>query len=573
MIRLQRTFTMDRDCFSYLPHELHLTIYQHLLDITRIAREDRTSTLLSLAQTSRHIRATYEPILFRQDGNPDRAMRWGAYHGLIPLMEKALTHGASVKAEGPHPLGPEYTFPTKTGIFTGPAKGSPLHFAAMNGQNDAVDWLLDHGASLHEPSKNLCKCVDPQIPQGFLTDLGRISQNHGSLNHDALSLALCHHQSSTAQLLIDRGAVEGNAEPVALHTAAATGQHDLFFEILRHVGRHAALDTPIESRFTSLHYAACSPVASPAFIQNMLKAGAHVIESAPRTDLPVFYAALNGSWAVATMFLDMDLEMTESQAQVYRAAGITLEGALVHAAVFAPEPPNNSPTSSEWFDGRKQFLARLARQDPNCVNSVYRNPHWYTNDTPLKRAAAKGHLELVRILLDLGADPNVTAGACSETVLHALTRCNLPVYPDDNPSRLSHPSFDFYTCQIENIASPIEKRLAASTPIIIALLEHGASVDGVKDRDGKTPLDLVVRYQVAERADTAKKYIVLFEAVKLLRVLLKHANPGCLQEEQRRRAKTTVKRMELELEGWWCFTPRARGIGGFGHIPSFTSGY
>lgn len=562
------------DCFSYLPHELHLAIYEHLLDITSTDRQDRTLVLSSLAQTSRHICATYEPLLFKQDDNADTAMRWGAYHGLISLMEKALAHGASIKTEGPHPLGPEYTFPTKTGIFTGPAKGNPLHYATMNGQNGAVKWLLDHGASLNEPSKNLCKCVDPQIPQGFLTDLGRISQNHGSLNHDALSLALCHGHSSTAQLLIDRGALEGNPDPAALHTAAATGQHDLFFEILRHVGRQTSLDTPIQSRFTSLHYAACSPNASPEFIRKMLKAGAHVIESAPRTDLPVFYAALNGSWAVASVFLDVGLEMTEPQAQVYHTAGISLEGALVHAAVFAPEPPSDVSTSSEWYDGRKRFLERLARQDPDCVNSIYRNPHWYTNDTPLKRAAAKGHVELVRILLDLGADPNVTAGACSETVLHALTRCNLPVYPDDSQSRVSHPNFDFYTCQIENIASPIEKRLAASTPIIIALLEHGASVDGVKDRDGKTPLDLVIRYQVAERADTAKKYIVLFEAVKLLRVLLKHAKPGCLQDEQRRRAKTTVKRMELELEGWWCFNPRARGSGLTGlHIPTFTPGY
>ncbi|KAK3388376.1 ankyrin repeat-containing domain protein [Sordaria brevicollis] len=565
----------SRDYFSDLPHELHLTIFQHLEDITRDDREELTSTLLSLAQVSHHIRATYEPILFQPNGASDRALRWGAFHGLIPVMEKALYHGASIKAEGPHPLGPEYTFPTKTGIFTGPGKGSPLHFAAMNGQNGAVKWLLDHGASLHEPSKNLCKCVDPQIPQGFLTDLGRISQNHGSLNHDALSLALCHRHSSTAQLLIDHGALEGNAEVSALHTAAATGQHDLFFEILRHVRRRVSSDAPIESRFTALHYAACSPVASPTFIQQMVKAGAHLIESAPRTDLPVFYAALNGSWAVATMFLDVGLDMTEAQAQLYRTAGISLEGALVHAAAFAPEPPSELPTSSEWFDGRKRFLERLARQDPNCVNAIYRNAHWYTNDTPLKRAAAKSRVELVRILLDLGADPNVTAGACSETVLHALTRCNLPVYPDDNPTRVSHPNYDFYTCQIENIATSVEKRLAATTPIIIALLEHGASVDGVKDRDGKTPMDLVIRYQVAERADTAKKYIVLFEAVKLLRVLLKHAKRECLKDEQRRRAKTAVKRMETELEGWWCFNPRSRPIGGVGHshIPSFTPGY
>ncbi|KAK0619649.1 hypothetical protein B0T14DRAFT_211124 [Immersiella caudata] len=45
---------------------------------------------------------------------------------------------------------------------TYPCKGAPLHFAARNGQREAVEWLLEHGASVDVSSLHLADLAGPK---------------------------------------------------------------------------------------------------------------------------------------------------------------------------------------------------------------------------------------------------------------------------------------------------------------------------------------------------------------------------------------------------------------------------
>ncbi|KAG8167932.1 hypothetical protein KVR01_003621 [Diaporthe batatas] len=130
-----------------------------------------------------------------------------------------------------------------------------LHLAARAGNDDVVGILLDHGASIDACSHQLGRRTH------FLS-LGSDIYYGASISdagYSPLHLAICHFRSSTARLLLSRGASSKLSEPdrkdamTALHAAAATGQVDLCKHLLD--GGFVELDAPDQTGLTPFYYA------------------------------------------------------------------------------------------------------------------------------------------------------------------------------------------------------------------------------------------------------------------------------------------------------------------------------
>jgi hypothetical protein len=121
---------------------------------------------------------------------------------------------------------------------------------------------------------------------------------------------------------------------------------------------------------------------------------------------------------------------------------------------------------------------RLLQADPGLVAWTFRCPmlyrlgisHWiYVNDTLLHLAAAGYRVEIVRMLLAAGADPNAAGNMRRSTPLH---------YAADG-------------C-ITGRAWNAQRQVKT----IRCLLDHGANID-VQDKNGATPLHRAVRTRCA----------------------------------------------------------------------------
>ncbi|KAL2152225.1 hypothetical protein VTH82DRAFT_5409 [Thermothelomyces myriococcoides] len=182
-------------------------------------------------------------------------MLWGAAVGRIETMELALAHGADVNRRAlvgnlpdlrqlPDPY-PAVTPRDVRGVgqgMLGPLAGA-LHLAIKMGQDEAVGWLLVHGASVDMWCVSFCDCYN---------DLDRIPKYEtwpvkfccNPLWYP-LHLAICFGRLSTVRILVEAGAsletiVYGKksitagpiARPTALQNAAYAGNLEIFDYLL-----------------------------------------------------------------------------------------------------------------------------------------------------------------------------------------------------------------------------------------------------------------------------------------------------------------------------------------------------
>jgi ankyrin repeat protein len=119
---------------------------------------------------------------------------------------------------------------------------------------------------------------------------------------------------------------------------------------------------------------------------------------------------------------------------------------------------------------------RLLRADAGLATSPFQKPtlynfHWiYVGDTPLHLAAAGYRVEIVRLLLEFGADPNAAKNMRKSSPLH---------YAADG-------------CLASQAWKP--KRQVET---LRSLLDHGANIH-LQDMNGATPLHRAVRTRSAD---------------------------------------------------------------------------
>jgi len=409
--------------------------------------------------------------------------------------------------------------------------------------------LLDHGANLDAPSRGrLCHC-----PEGYQLQLYNCEWMHAADNKEpkgltALHMAICHGQTSTAELLIRRGAsyrmvqprtpphLEAGMERVhdisygAIHTAAACGQHALLHLIKRQAdeqsGDWASSPRPsgsvdILNQQTRwgypLHWAAASHASNPETINTLVALGAKIDqqhafpENREHLYTPLSLAAREGRWDAAMTLLDLGAStdngenhptaVWDSQSLRQRSqppsrpeprnASVIIE-AILGREIHHPQTPSKHRHKhfKAWIKGREDLIRRLIEKERISPSRYYLVEHGY-HTTPLMFCIAYAEnpevaKSLVPLLLELGADVSQQDRE-GNTALHYLVTSK----PRDSrgPRRL----MSNQSMEMGRVFSLDSFEAKTAQACLVALLDKGASVT-VKNEAGLSPLDMVMKY-------------------------------------------------------------------------------
>ena len=330
--------------------------------------------------------------------NPDGStpLQWAVYEGDVAEVRRLLAAGADVSIANAY-------------------GATPMGLAAEIADKDIVRLLLEAGASPDSPN------ADGQTALMVVARTGKVD---------------------TARLLLDRRAAVNARENWGGQTAlmwASARRHPAMIELLlahgaevnarsldrdyqRHVtaeGRPKSMDS---GGFTPLLYAARENCI--ACVDVLLAHGADINLPDPDGVSALHLAIINSNWDLAKKLIEAGADVSQwdvyGEAPLFAAIGRSSRREVVRASI---DPPNVA-------DGMAVIRLLLERGANPNMQLFFRpaNVNGSTNtrgSTPLIRAANNGDLELVKLLLEHGADATI-AMADRQTAIHAVLAGRVP---------------------------------------------------------------------------------------------------------------------------------------------------
>jgi ankyrin repeat protein len=427
----------------------------------------------------------------------------------LATVEALIKRGANVKAA------------TRYGI-------TPMNLAATSGNAAILRRLLDAGADPNTATPGGETALMTAARTGsveavtLLLDRGAQVNGKDSVRaQTALMWAVTEKHSDVVKLLVARGAdvnartnvtiPKGEYVPARAGGASGTG-----------IIRQRALPKA-DGGMTPLLFAVRD--GNTAMTRLLLELGANLEQSSGNHTTPLLIALLNGQVGIATELLE-------------RGANPNAADDYHRAALFAAIDLRNFNHDRYPFmyrDGRdpldliKALLKKGA--DPNLrtdtvpVHGLMQfDASWVNFDgqTPFIRAALSGDGEVMRLLLEHGADPNI-ATTLGSTALMAAAGINwIPA------QTYSHSEADY----VEAVKLCLERGATVNATnslglaaihgaanrgwvsVIQILADHGARLD-VKDNAGRTPMTFAEGIFLAVRPPVAKP-----DAMALLKKLM-----------------------------------------------------
>ena len=193
------------------------------------------ATRAALARTCKQLHSIIERDMYRDNirQNGGWVMGWAAVHGRLGTLQKAMASGADIHAE--YLARAQYLTYALYSSTKIPARQPLLHYAAKSGQDNIVEFLLDHKVDINKkPAEaRLCGCMwSTSPPRRFPRTCSR--------QWAPLHLAICQGNTSTARLLLRRGAIPESdtrqsmvERRLAVCTAIACDQLCLVGDIVR----------------------------------------------------------------------------------------------------------------------------------------------------------------------------------------------------------------------------------------------------------------------------------------------------------------------------------------------------
>ncbi|KAK4537064.1 hypothetical protein CDCA_CDCA10G3089 [Cyanidium caldarium] len=310
----------------------------------------------------------------------------------------------------------------------------------------------------------------------------------------ALAAAVAANQPRTVRALLRGGAGRyprmdarrDDSESVLVHSVRRNYEAIVVQLLANRVGDAQALRVAVECNHRAL-------------MERLAEQPREMVNVAARTE--AFYAAVRcGFTSLAAQLLHYgatpDVERALHLACAHGAgrgmlAFLKSRGASVNA--FVVDDGEAMAVTERWRlpQGETALCADPTLMDPVPVADTIRD-----EQTPLMRAAVRGHDETVRCLLDLGADPNVRAAATGMTALHWAARTGQA----DAVDALLHPPSPESRVEVEarNAAdeTPLEMALSRAVlartdaeeeryaRVIDRLLAEGACLTGAAQRPG-----------------------------------------------------------------------------------------
>ena len=387
----------------------------------------------ALAWAVQYDRLQIAELLLRSGADPTRSNRYGvaplflaAVNGNAALIERLIKAGADPKTAG---------------------KGgeTPLMAAARNGSVDAVRALIARGAD--------------------------VNAREARRGQTALMGAAAEGNAAAARVLIEAGAdvharSKGPATPpmdAAEFTRGNYNRKDRFDEY-----------TPLLMAVRRGH---------TDVVRALLDGGANVRDTAPDGASVLVIAAANAHWELGALLLERGAD-PNAAAQGWNALHQTARTRGLNVTRLAFPVPTGNLSS---FDFAKRLLARGVDVNARVTRSWGRSDNQrgrfsVIGATPLLMAAKTADAELMRLLLESGADIKIR-NRIGTTVMMAAAGCDVTYVGEDS--------------------KPPEESLDA----VKVALEWGGNVNDVND-NGDTPLhgaaftgaDIVVQFLVDKGA-------------------------------------------------------------------------
>jgi ankyrin repeat protein len=404
---------------------------------------------------------------------------------------------------------------------------TPLSLAAANGSVPTIVALLAAGAD-----------VNHRLPQGqtalmmaargghaaaverLLAAGADVNAREERLGETALIWAAAEDHADVVTVLAARGA------DVNLRSKALTFPRQEFGD-----GKSGRLTVLPKGDWTPLMYAARQN--SPAALRALAAAGADVNAVDPDRMTALLVAVINAHYDAAALLLELGADPNLAD-----AAGMTPLYAAVDLNTFADTPGRPMPTPSGTVgavDIVKTLLARGA--DPNqplraplLVRVHDRGDGTLgAGATPLMRAAKKGDVEMMRVLVANGADPARRTTAGADALLYAAGFGGAGRFTIYEARQATEADFieaarlcvdGGADVNAINPAGQTALHLAVAArgaPFVRFLIGRGARVD-VKDKQGRTPLDVALG--AGGRGRGGEPPIVRDDVVALLKQLV-----------------------------------------------------
>jgi ankyrin repeat protein len=251
-----------------------------------------------------------------------------------------------------------------------------------------------------------------------------------------------------------------------------------------------------KGNLTALLFAARQGAAHAA--SALIAAGADLNAADPDGTTPVLLAIINAHYDVATVLVDAGADLTRAD-----NAGM---GPLYAAVdMLHQEPLLNRPFRQPTGDVRPLDLIRLLLDRGADPNARLKSPLLIRQHnggdpllgdgaTPLMRAAKVSDVGLMRLLLDKGADSKRTTKNGTTALMIAASRPGRPGPPEEQTiaalELLRQHGADPNAVNA-NGETALHLAVGRGDQVVSYLVEHGASLD-IKDVFGRTPLDVAL---------------------------------------------------------------------------------
>jgi len=198
-----------------------------------------------------------------------------------------------------------------------------------------------------------------------------------------------------------------------------------------------------------------------------------------------------GDPRLADMELPRSHQLNNSSLSTQKLAASLVEATVKRRRIFIPIEPGKgdnvvgtgagSPLHQAAADGRKEAVKSLLKKGAN-VDALDANGH-----TPLKLALQNNHWDVVRVLLNQGADP---ALAASLSLFPCRVTCSMKdsrakMFADITKKLLDHGLSPDKANALGDTHIHVAAQCGAE-PVLAAFLKHGVDVN-IRDRNGNTP--------------------------------------------------------------------------------------
>ena len=285
---------------------------------------------------------------------------------------------------------------------------SALHLAALNGHTDCVRLLIENGANVNE----LTRSYDNSGFQRslFADDDSRPFDNPG---YTPLMLAAGMGRVQAFHVLVQNGGELEKGNELAwlpLHSAAKGGHKEVVKFLLEHDGN--VLAETVRGT-TALHLA-----TSLELVMILVEHGANIQASDMYGRTPLHVAAEKGQTDTINYLLNCDADINARDKSGLSALYCALKGGHVTTAKFLIDKGGESLLSSDpnllgfyeadllQSSAREGFTATVEFLLSSGVSADAIHSKSDSLLTPLEEAACAGHCDVVKLLLDHGANIN-----------------------------------------------------------------------------------------------------------------------------------------------------------------------